>query len=107
MKQHLWIALCLVLALLWAPASQALQDPTRPPGAQRAPGAEPMKAWQVDSIFYSTRRKVVVIEGVALREGERHRDIQIRRIDRDKVEILESGYLRTLYPAALPDVRNN
>ena len=97
-------------AVLAAPSGQAwsLQDPTRPPDA-RAPAAQtaPLRSLELGSILLSAGRRVAVIDGVALTEGDTHDGIRVRRIYRDKVEILDQGRSRVLYPQALPQVRRS
>jgi MSHA biogenesis protein MshK len=44
---------------------------------------------------------------VPLREGESHDGIRVKRIYRHKVEILDQGQFRVLYPETLPQVRRS
>ncbi|MGC8120936.1 hypothetical protein [Marinobacter sp. VGCF2001] len=85
---------------------QALQDPTKPPGDQRqATTPKPSRALALGSIVHGPDRRVAVIEGVTLTEGQSYNGIRVRRIHRDRVEILDRGQRRVLYPASLPQVR--
>ncbi|WP_278800514.1 hypothetical protein [Marinobacter nauticus] len=96
----------IVMAAAAALPAQALQDPTRPPGIQnRAVAAMPPRPLELGSIVHGSDRRVAVIEGVALTEGESHDGIRVRRIYRDRVEILDNGQHRVLYPDPLPQVR--
>lgn len=106
-KHVVRILLGLMLAVN-AASAWSLQDPTRPPDA-RAPSEQsaPQRNLELGSILLSAGRRVAVIEGVALKEGDRHDGIQVRRIYRDKVEILDQGRARVLYPQALPQVRRS
>jgi MSHA biogenesis protein MshK len=96
----------IVMAAAAALPAQALQDPTRPPGIQsQAVAAMPPRPLELGSIVHGSDRRVAVIEGVALTEGESHDGIRVRRIYRDRVEILDNGQHRVLYPETLPQVR--
>lgn len=90
-----------------APAA-TLPDPTRPPTARDdAAQSVPLRDLRLDSILLSPHRRVAVIEGVAMQEGDNHNGIRVRRIDRNGVEIIDQGRIRVLYPQALPQVREN
>lgn len=98
--------LCLLMMALLPAAALALQDPTRPPGAGRvASSPEPERALVLDSILYSEDRRVAVIEGRALREGQGFDNLRVIRIHHDHVRISDSGRERVLYLEGLPQVR--
>ncbi|MEC7376510.1 MAG: hypothetical protein VX421_02780 [Pseudomonadota bacterium] len=93
------------MGLLSAPVL-SLQDPTRPPGAGQAVSApEPKRTLVLDSILYSKDRRVAVIEGKALTEGQRVDGVQVIRIYHDHVRVSDSGRERVLYLDGLPQVR--
>lgn len=102
-----WLALVLVswgLGLA-APAS-ALQDPTRPPGFDDAPvKAAPVADLALQSILVGAERRVAVINGEPRAEGQSFDGICVRRIHRDRVEVIDRGRVRTLYLDKLPQVR--
>jgi len=102
------ITLLLALTLTGSANAWGLEDPTRPPEA-RTPGVQvaPVRNLELGSILLGGDRRVVVIEGKALQEGDRHNGIQVRRIYRNKVEIVDQGQARVLYPEALPQVRKS
>ncbi len=103
--QRLWQQL-LVLVLLVSPAAHALQDPTRPPGsAAHSATVEPARDLQLGSILLSAQRRVAVIGGVALQEGDSHDGVRVRHIYSDRVEVTDRGQPRVLYPEPLPQVR--
>jgi MSHA biogenesis protein MshK len=84
----------------------ALQDPTRPPGADsQSVVASPEREIRLGSILLGKERRIAVIEGVALKEGDSHDNIRVRRIFKDRVEVTDRGQARTLYPEPLPQVR--
>lgn len=84
----------------------ALQDPTRPPGFGDAPAkAVPVTDLAVQSILVGAERRVAVINGEPRAEGQVFDGIRIRRIHRDRVEVLDQGRVRTLYLDRLPQVR--
>ncbi|MFO8141201.1 MAG: hypothetical protein R6T87_04790 [Marinobacter sp.] len=101
----------MLLALLASPAAHglqdpALQDPTRPPGnAAQAAAVAPLRALELGSVLLGSQRRVAVIDGVALQEGDSHDGVRIRRIHKDRVEVTDRGQPRVLYPKSLPQVR--
>jgi len=98
----------LAAALMTSASAWALQDPTRPPDA-RAPDKQtaPVRNLELGSILLGSERRIAIIEGVALQEGESHNGIRVQRIYRDKVEIMDQGRFRVLYPETLPQVRRS
>jgi|SRR5690554_501813 len=98
--------LAIALALFASAGAHALQDPTRPPDARPASvQSTAPRAIELGSILLGSQRRVAVINGVALREGENHDGIRVRRIHSDKVEVTDRGQPRVLYPPTLPQVR--
>lgn len=96
----------MVLALLASPTAHGLQDPTRPPGSMaQAVSVTPARDLNVGSILLGAQRRVAVIDGVALQEGDSHDGIRVRRIHKDRVEVTDRGQPRVLYPEPLPKVR--
>lgn len=94
------------LALVASLPVAALEDPTRPPGTEAtAIRSQPARSLSLDSIVYGRDRKVAVIEGEALREGQGANGIRVRKIYKDRVEVLDRGSLRVLYLDKLPQVR--
>ncbi len=97
--------LMLVGLLLSGTAVHALQDPTRPPGAAPESQTVAPRILHVSTIVLGQDRRVAVINGVPLREGESHDGIKVLRIDKDKVDVVDRGQQRVLYPESLPQVR--
>ncbi|MBE0485606.1 hypothetical protein [Marinobacter sp.] len=96
----------LLLVLLLSPVAHGLQDPTQPPGSAVEPvSAAPARDLRVGSILLGAERRVAVINGVALTEGDRHDGLRVRRIHKDRVEVTDRGQPRVLYPEPLPQVR--
>jgi MSHA biogenesis protein MshK len=84
----------------------ALQDPTQPPGLEsRLAAPVPERPVSLDSILYSQDRRVAIIEGEALREGQGVDGIRVIRIYENRVLVTESGRERVLYLERLPQVR--
>lgn len=95
-----------LIAMLGSTPLAALQDPTRPPGLDEPVArSQPVRSLSLDSIVYGKDRKVAVIEGEALREGQGINGIRVRKIHQDRVEVLDRGRPRTLYLDKLPQVR--
>ncbi|PSF09074.1 hypothetical protein [Marinobacter halophilus] len=96
----------MILALLASPAAHGLQDPTRPPGSvAQSVSAAPVRDLHIGSILLGSQRRVAVIGGVALQEGDSHDGVRVRRIYKDRVEVTDRGQPRVLYPEPLPQVR--
>lgn len=78
-----------------ASAAESLRDPTRPPqsgGAQ----ASVTRSMTLESIIFSDQRRVAVIDGQSLREGEALRGARVLRIHPDRVELRVNQTTRTL-----------
>lgn len=87
-------------------SAYALQDPTRPPGPQSAVAKSvPERSLALDSILFSKDRRVAVIEGEALREGQGFDNVRVIRIFADRVLVTDNGRERVLYLERLPQVR--
>ncbi|QSP96489.1 hypothetical protein LPB19_06460 [Marinobacter salinisoli] len=100
------MALLLAGLFTFSAPAMALKDPTRPPGFDNAPAkAAPRTSLALQSILVGNGRKVAVINGEPRAEGQAFGDIRVRRILRDRVEVLDHGRLRTLYLEPLPQVR--
>jgi MSHA biogenesis protein MshK len=97
-------ALVLMLAGLANAAATALYDPTRPtdPSAYFG-GAEkrPAGGWSLQSILSSDQRRIAIINGTAVREGDWIDNARVVRIHPSKV-LLQSGG-RRLTLRLLPD----
>lgn len=106
MVQPLFRYLMITLAVMGSSQVYGLQDPTRPPGAETKPAKLlPARNIQLGSILLGKERRIAVIDGVALQEGDSHDNIRVRRIFKDRVEVTDRGQPRTLYPEPLPQVR--
>jgi MSHA biogenesis protein MshK len=91
--------------LAGAALAQPLADPTRPPaaGTGELRRSDPAPATRLQSVLISSRRSVAVIDGRAVRVGERVGDATLVAIDPSEVT-LERGAARerlTLLPAAI------
>jgi MSHA biogenesis protein MshK len=92
--------------LLCAGPAHALQDPTRPPGPQATVAKPaPERSLALDSILFSKDRRVAVIEGEALREGQGFDNVRVIRIYTNRVLVMDNGRERVLYLERLPQVR--
>lgn len=92
--------------LLSAGPAHALQDPTRPPASQATvTKPAPERSLALDSILFSKDRRVAVIEGEALREGQGFDNVRVIRIFANRVLVTDNGRERVLYLERLPQVR--
>ncbi|MCM0610888.1 hypothetical protein KFJ24_00175 [Marinobacter sediminum] len=102
-----FLALTLVgLSSVFVSQAFALQDPTRPPGFGDAPvKAIPKTSLSLESILVGSKRRVAVINGEPRAEGQVFDGIRVRRIYRNRVEVVDYGRVRVLYLDRLPQVR--
>ncbi|MBC7183792.1 MAG: hypothetical protein H5U30_09525 [Marinobacter sp.] len=101
-----WALLTAGTLVLASGVASALQDPTRPPGLEsRAAAPAPERQVSLDSILYSKDRRIAVIEGEALREGQGIDRIRVIRIYQNRVLVTDNGRERVLYLERLPQVR--
>ena len=97
-------ALGVVLALMPAVASpQAVNDPTRPPGAlaTSAPGGDAGGGMTLQTVMISPTQKAAIINGVMVKLGEKYGDAVLVRVAENQV-VLKSGgaeQVLKLYPA--------
>jgi MSHA biogenesis protein MshK len=93
--------------LLIVPAQVvALDDPTRPPGTGSSSQEQrPLPNLSLESILISTNRRVAVINGQALVEGQTVDGVRVRQIHRDRVEVTASGKVKVLHLNKLPQIR--
>ena len=94
------------LLLSGGAVGEPLRDPTQPPQPERPAPAEPAPLdMTLDSILTSNDRRVAVINGEAVREGDRIGNAQIRRIGEDRVLLRINQTNRTLTLDDTPSVR--
>lgn len=95
----------IVFLLVWGQAN-AVQDPTRPPHAgEPTANPAPLRTLSLDSIVYGEGRRVAVIDGRPMREGETVNGVRVKAIHSDRVEVLDHGHKRVLRLEPLPGVR--
>lgn len=102
--QQLW-AWALPIVLL--PGSLALAnnlpDPTRPLTVASGTDAIAEQALKLDSILVASSRKLAVINGAPIQEGQRVNGILVRRIGAGAVDVNYQGQNQTL--VLVPQVR--
>jgi MSHA biogenesis protein MshK len=105
--RHAWgilFGLCVSGAV--AAQDARLVDPTRPPQATSpAPGsdqARPAPGPQLQSVLISPNRRVAVINGQTVRQGDRVGDATVVKIDESSVHLRTGRSRQTLH--LLPDV---
>jgi MSHA biogenesis protein MshK len=92
----------IALGLLFAASSagaQTLADPTRPPAAANESSSDPSQqagASRLQSILISSRRRVAVIDGRAVRIGERVGDALVVAIAPSEVTLQHGAVRETL-----------
>ncbi len=108
MSERILTGLVMGLALLLsgAVASETLRDPTQPPEPERAAPSGPAPLdMSLDSILTSNDRRVAVINGQAVREGDPIGDARVQRIGEDRVLLQINRTTRTLTLDGTPSVR--
>lgn len=85
--------LLLVFITALAPGLQALTDPTQPSYYR---DASKKQSLHLESILFGENRRVAVINGKALTEGDRIGSAKIISITKDNVKLKRSGELFTL-----------
>ncbi len=88
--------LSLAAMLMVVQGAWALNDPTRP-SAYKAPSAA-KERYQLESILVGDVRKVAVINGKALTEGEKVGSAKVVRIEKNKVQLSRRGKVIELVP---------
>lgn len=119
-----WLLPILLLSLWGAPvladrlsphqSSQSesrLKDPTAPPrtlvagaSAKRSPAALRLR---LDSLIIGPERRLAVINGIAVAEGDRLAGARVLQITRGGVRVQRAGKISRLRLAELPDIRRS
>ena len=89
------LLLCLLLLLPMSVGATGLQDPTRPPqsvsvSARPTVKSVPAPVFSLSSILISAQRRVAVINGLSVAEGDRIERATVKRIEPQAV-ILTQG----------------
>ena len=91
-------AIAALLALLFAPSALAdtdLRDPMRPQRAGVTGATQAEQRFDVTAILYSDGRRVAVLNGQPVRDGDRIGDARIVAIDPGAVRIAYRGEIVT------------
>lgn len=85
----------LLMALLtsYSIAALALTDPTRPQGFQQQASKQTLK---LESVLIGESRKVAVINGKVVAEGDMVSDAKVLRINKQSVQLSRGGVTSTL-----------
>lgn len=86
----------------------ALEDPTRPSGFQAPVEApKPQASFSLDSIMTGNGKRLAVINGQLVREGQALDDARVLRVAPDRVVLSVDGQQRVLRWNTTPQVRTN
>lgn len=91
----------LLLTLLMAHNAAALNDPTRPTDPALYFGSGNASGWALQSILFSDNRRIAIINGKRVKEGDRIGSARVTRIHNSQV-VLKTGD-RTLKLRLHPD----
>lgn len=94
-----WLFACLWFSLAAAAsaADGAVSDPTEPPAVDKGSMAVPAAPARLQSILLGTDRRLAVIDGDLLAEGEGAAGFKVEAVLADEVRVrLADGSLRTL-----------
>ena len=102
-----FLLLGVVFGFFVTPA-QALDDPTRPSGFQ-APvqASKPEASFSLDSIMIGAGKRLAVINGQMVREGQSLEQARVVRVTPDRVVLSVNGQPRVLRWNTAPQVRTN
>lgn len=98
--------LIVVIAVASAPArAETLSDPMRPSHAAPVESvrAAPAQRFELSAILYSADRRVAVVNGRSVREGQRVGTARVKRIRRGQVELQVGERTLTLALDAAPN----
>lgn len=95
------VRLCSLLLAAGAAAAQSLPDPTRPPGSlATAPDAEAVdgvsSAPLLQSVIISPGRRVAIIAGQTVKQGDKFGDAKVVRITENEVVLRNGDNVQTL-----------
>ena len=109
LKWGLTLSLTLSAALAGPVAAEGLADPTRPNSWAQvlAPGAVVQQApsFALESVIFSPSRRVAVINGRTLAEGESLGTLTLLKVDRRQVTVRIDGQRQVLLLKPISDVR--
>jgi MSHA biogenesis protein MshK len=97
-----WLSLLLLLTSAWPHSAWAYKDPTRP--SSYADTAVANNSLRLDSILTSDNRRVAVINGVAVAEGDRMGEVRVVSIEKGVVRVNRNGEILQL-ELAHPSIR--
>ncbi|MGD8742726.1 MAG: general secretion pathway protein GspB [Granulosicoccaceae bacterium] len=108
--QHIFFSLLFATMVLGGTAAQAFEDPTRPPTAVlRATAHADAQAsgWVLSSILVSPRRRIAIINGQSVQQGDLIGAARVLEIDSTGVTLVtDSERVRLgLLPADMKKVR--
>ncbi|MDZ7767954.1 MAG: hypothetical protein U5K38_02190 [Woeseiaceae bacterium] len=93
MRNLLSIAV-VVAGLLLAPSAgsvEPMRDPTRPTRVQEPAPAQRARALTVSAVFISGDRRLAIVNGQRVREGDAINGATVREIEADKVSFLRNN----------------
>lgn len=87
----------------------ALEDPTRPSGfnAPTAEAPKPQANFSLDSIMIGDGKRLAVINGQMVREGQSLEQARVVKVTPDRVVLSVNGQQRVLRWNTAPQVRTN
>ena len=96
--RSLFSSLSLIIATLVSQQVQALHDPTRPtdPAEYFGNSARNNSAWSLQSILSASDRRIAIINGTRVREGDVIGSAKVISIDESKVVLNTGGQRFTL-----------
>lgn len=79
--------------MLLAPAAESaepMRDPTRPTRVQEPAPVQRDRALTVSAVFVSGDRRIAIVNGQRVREGDAINDVIVSKIEADKVSFLRN-----------------
>ena len=92
---HKWLT-AIILFVSTGICAAAPVDPTRPLSYVAKPGTVSNQSLQLESILYSSNRKVAIINQAVLAEGDKLGSLKVTRITPTSVRVIQDGKAQTL-----------
>lgn len=91
MRNRLLVLVFVIAGLQAAVAADSLRDPTRPTEFSTEPSAAPVSRLSVSAVFISGERRVAIVNGRRVREGDEIAGAIVAGIEGNNVRFVRQG----------------